>query len=236
MADVPRHVAIIMDGNGRWAERHGLPRAEGHRAGARAVERLMDDSRELAVEYLTLYAFSTENWKRSVGEVTALMSLLAEFCDSRFEKMMSNQVRLRVIGRTADLPFPVRRKLEKTIERTAANTGVTLTLALSYGGRAELADAAKKLACDVAAGKLDPAKIDETSITSALYAPDLPDPDLLIRTSGELRLSNFMLWQLAYAEIYVTDVLWPDFDRAEFDRAVAAYNKRERRFGGRKEK
>ena len=236
MGDVPRHVAIIMDGNGRWAERHDLSRAEGHRAGARAVERLMDDSRELAVEYLTLYAFSTENWKRSIGEVSALMSLLAEFCDSRAEKMMRNQVRLRVIGRTADLPYPVRRKLEKTIELTAANTGVTLTLALSYGGRAELADAAKKLACEVASGALNPEDIDEQKLASALYAPDLPDPDLLIRTSGELRLSNFLLWQLAYAEIYVTDVLWPDFDRAEFDRAVAAYNKRERRFGGRKEK
>ncbi len=229
----PRHVAIIMDGNGRWAEKKGLPRVEGHRAGAQAVQTVLDAARKFGVEYLTLYAFSTENWKRSPQEVAALMTLLGDFLDEKIDSMMSNNVRLRTIGRTGDLPNPSRRKLLDCIERTKNNTGATLILALSYGGRAELADAAGKLAADVEAGKLKAKQVDEACFSQYLYLPDVPDPDLMIRTSGELRLSNFLLWQLAYAELYVTPVLWPDFNEQEFAAALSAFGGRERRFGGR---
>ena len=230
----PEHVAIIMDGNGRWAERRGVPRAEGHRAGADAVELAMDTARKFGVKYLTLYAFSTENWKRSPQEIAALMGLLGDFIDRKLPAMMKNQVRLLTLGRTSDLPNPSRSKLLAAIEATANNRGGTLILALSYGGRAEIADAAKRIAADAAAGKIAPDKIDEKKFASYLYHPEIPDPDLMIRTSGEFRISNFLLWQLAYAELYVTPVLWPDFDEAEFDKAIKSYQSRDRRFGGRK--
>ncbi len=228
---VPRHVAIIMDGNGRWAERRGLPRSQGHRAGADAVSRGLDAAVEFGVEVLTLYAFSTENWKRPAAEVTALMELLVEFLAGKLPEMKKRGVRLRTVGRTSGLPDAARKALLNTVSATADNTAITLNLALNYGGRAEIADAAKKMAADAVSGKLDPAKIDEACFAGYLYLPDLPDPDLLIRTSGEMRLSNFLLWELAYTEIYVTDTLWPDFDREEFARAIASYGKRERRFG-----
>ena len=228
-----RHLAIIMDGNGRWAERRGLPRTEGHRAGAETVLKAVESARELGIEYLTLYAFSTENWKRSPLEVSALMNLLGEFLDNQLPRMLQEGVRLRTIGRTDGLPAMVRNKLRSAIAATAAGTNGTLTLALNYGGRAEIADAARRIAGAVRDGKLAPDAVDEKLFAHYLYDPELPDPDLLIRTSGELRLSNFLLWELAYSELYVTDVLWPDFDREEMCRAVAAFGRRERRFGGR---
>ena len=232
--NIPRHVAIIMDGNGRWAERHGVPRSEGHRAGAGAVERAVECARDLGIEYLTLYAFSTENWRRSPQEISALMALLSDFLTTKTDTLVKHNVRLLTIGRTGDLPLGVRKLLLDSVEKTKNNTAGTLTLALSYGGRAEIADAAKKIAKLAATGKLDPEKVDEKLFSTYLYCPELPDPDLMIRTSGELRISNFMLYELAYAELYVTDVLWPDFGKKEMLAAIEAYSKRERRFGGRK--
>jgi len=231
----PRHVSIIMDGNGRWAEKRGLPRAEGHRAGAKAVELAMRSAREFGVRVLSLYAFSTENWKRSPQEVASLMSLLGEFVDANLSTLLRDDIKLVVSGRVNDLPNPSRDKLKHAVEATSGNKSWVLNLALSYGGRAEIAAAAKSIARDAAAGKLDPRQVDEKLFASYLYHPELPDPDLMIRTSGELRLSNFMLWELAYSELYVTNVLWPDFDRAEFARALESFGTRDRRFGGRKE-
>jgi undecaprenyl diphosphate synthase len=228
-----RHVAIIMDGNGRWAERHGLQRIEGHREGAEAVKRAVETAQEIGLEYLTLYAFSTENWKRSKYEVDGLMHLLEEFLDTQIATINEKGIRLKTIGRTWELPESVRNKLLKAVEETSNNTGGTLVLALNYGGRAEIADAAKKIALDAIDKKLDPDKIDESVFADYLYDPELPDPDLMIRTSGELRLSNFLLWQLSYSEFYITDVLWPDFNRDEFLKAVDSLGDRDRRFGGR---
>ncbi len=222
------HVAIIMDGNGRWAESRGLPRAEGHRQGSLQVETVLDAAEKLGIKYVTLYAFSTENWKRSPAEVLALMKLLEQFSTERLPRMMEKNIRLRVIGRITDIPLFARQKLLEAVEKTSKNNGNVLTLALSYGGRAEIVDAVNRILKE----KPD-AEITEETFRNYLYAPDIPDPDLLIRTSGELRLSNFLLWELAYSEIYVTDVLWPDFGEEELKKAVAAYSKRERRFGGR---
>ena len=228
---VPRHVAIIMDGNGRWAEQRGLPRSAGHRAGAEAVSRGLALAQEAGIEFLTLYAFSTENWKRPAAEVGALMELLVEFLTAKMPEMSRNGVRLRTVGRSADLPSAARQALLNAVSASAENCGITLNLALNYGGRAEIADAAARIAADAAAGKLDPAGVDEAVFAKYLYAPDLPDPDLLIRTSGEMRLSNFLLWESAYTELYVTDCLWPDFSREEFEKALASYAGRNRRFG-----
>ena len=222
------HVAIIMDGNGRWAESRSLPRAEGHRQGSLQVETVLDAAEKLGIKYVTLYAFSTENWKRSPAEVLALMKLLKQFSTERLPRMMEKNIRLRVIGRITDIPLFARQKLLEAVEKTSKNNGNVLTLALSYGGRAEIVDAVNRILKE----KPD-AEITEETFRNYLYAPDIPDPDLLIRTSGELRLSNFLLWELAYSEIYVTDVLWPDFGEEELKKAVAAYSKRERRFGGR---
>ncbi len=230
-----RHVAIIMDGNGRWAEQNGVPRAEGHRAGARTVKTALEAAKKFGIEYLTLYAFSTENWKRSMQEVTALMNLLVDFLDENIESMMNEGIRLRMIGRLEDLPSGSRKRLSECIELTKNNTTATLILALSYGGRAELVDAAKKMVLDAQSGKLKADKIDEKCLSNYLYAPDVPDPDLMIRTGGDLRISNFLLWQLAYTEIYVSDLLWPDFDENELGRALGSFDTRERRFGGRNE-
>ena len=228
---VPRHVAIIMDGNGRWAERRGLTRSDGHRAGAHAVSRAVEFAMVSGVEVLTLFGFSTENWNRPESEVAALMGLMAEFPAAKLPEMQKNRIRFRTVGRTAGLPEAARNALETAAAATAENTGFTLNLALNYGGRAEIADAAARIAADAAAGKLDPEQVNEAVFRNYLYAPDLPDPDLLIRTSGEMRISNFLLWELAYTELFVTDCLWPDFSRDVFDEALASYAARDRRFG-----
>jgi undecaprenyl diphosphate synthase len=228
---VPRHVAIIMDGNGRWARRRGLPRLRGHQAGAASVRAVLRACRKMGVEYLTLYAFSTENWIRPKAEIAGLMSLLRRFLREESHELHENRVRLRVIGHVQNLPAAVREELESAIQATRHYTEGTLTLALSYGGRQEIADAVRAIAALVKRGELKPSDIDEKTIAAHLYAPDIPDPDLMIRTSGEMRISNFLLWQLSYAELYVTDVLWPDFREKEFEEAVRAYLGRHRRFG-----
>ena len=228
---LPRHIAIIMDGNGRWAESRGLPRVAGHEAGAESVREITRACREAGVQALTLYSFSTENWKRPADEVAALMALLARFLVSERREILDNGVRLHAIGQIDRLPLPVRLALNELIAASRKNTGMVLTLALSYGGRAELVDAARALARKVAAGTLRPDDIDEASFAAELSTAGLPDPDLLVRTSGELRLSNFLPWQLAYAEIHVTDTLWPDFRRPQLQEALAAFARRERRFG-----
>lgn len=222
------HVAIIMDGNGRWAEARGLTRSDGHKAGADNISRIADAARELGLKYLTLYAFSTENWKRPPAEVACLMGLISEITEKRLPDMMKNNIRLRTIGRTADLPLLARKSLLKCIEETKNNTGLTINIALSYGGRAEIVDAVNKILAEKKTGD----KIDEKEFINYLYAPDIPDPDLLIRTSGELRLSNFLLWELSYSEIYVTDTHWPDFDKEALQKAIDSFGKRKRRFGG----
>ena len=222
------HIAIIMDGNGRWAESRGLTRSDGHKAGADNISRIANAARELGIKYLTLYAFSTENWKRPPAEVAFLMGLIPEVTGKQLPEMMKNNVRLRTIGRTNDLPLPARKSLLKCIEETRNNTGLTINIALSYGGRAEITDAVNKILAEKKPGE----KIDEKEFAKYLYAPDIPDPDLLIRTSGELRLSNFLLWQLSYSEIYVTDTHWPDFDKEALQTAINSFGSRKRRFGG----
>ena len=222
------HIAIIMDGNGRWAESRGLTRSDGHKAGADNISRIADAARELGIKYLTLYAFSTENWKRPPAEVAFLMGLIPEVTGKQLPEMMKNNVRLRTIGRTNDLPLPARKSLLKCIEETKNNTGLTINIALSYGGRAEITDAVNKILAEKKPGE----KIDEKEFAKYLYAPDIPDPDLLIRTSGELRLSTFLLWQLSYSEIYVTDTHWPDFDKEALQTAINSFGSRKRRFGG----
>ncbi len=229
---VPRHVAIIMDGNGRWAQLRGLSRLEGHRAGREALRRTLQAARECGVEVLTLYAFSTENWRRPPYEVQGLMDLLLETLEVEAPELERNGVRLRVSGFLEEMPGSVRAALDRVIDQTRGNTAITLNLALNYGGRRELVEAARRLARRVAAGALHPDAIDEALLAQHLLAPDLPDPDLLIRTGGEQRLSNFLLWQAAYAELYFTAVHWPDFQKADFFEAVKAYQGRTRRFGG----
>ena len=228
---VPRHVAVIMDGNGRWANQRGWPRVRGHQAGAESVRRIVRACGERGVEALTLYSFSTENWRRPEFEVEALMSLLATYLDDEREELMQNDVRLRGIGELHRLPSHVQTLLSAATAVTSKNAGLLLQLALSYGGRAELVQAVRAIASEAAAGTLSPQEIDEEAINSRLYTAGLPDPDLLIRTSGEMRLSNFLPWQLAYAEIYVTDVLWPDFSVEHLDAAFESYSSRRRRFG-----
>lgn len=230
-ASAPRHIAVIMDGNGRWATERSLPRTAGHEAGADSVREIVRAAGQLGVEYLTLYSFSTENWGRPEDEVDALMALLARYLLEEREELMHNRVRLRGIGQLDRLPETVRRLLTEATRLTAHNDGLLLTLALSYGSRAEIVDAVRQIASDVASGALPPGEITEGHITDRLYTAGIPDPDLLIRTSGELRLSNFLLWQLAYAELYVTDIYWPDFRRPHLEVAIAAYNSRQRRFG-----
>ena len=228
---VPRHVAVIMDGNGRWASERGRPRTEGHEAGADSVREIVRASGELGVQYLTLYSFSTENWGRPEDEVDALMALLARYLVEEREELMDNKVRLRGIGQLSRLPEHVRALLTEASRLTADNDGLLLTLALSYGSRTEIVDGVRRLAARVSAGEIGPDDIDEAAITSSLYTAGTPDPDLLVRTSGEMRLSNFLLWQLAYTELYVTDEYWPDFRRPSLEAAIASYGKRKRRFG-----
>ncbi|MDW8343817.1 MAG: isoprenyl transferase [Verrucomicrobiae bacterium] len=228
---IPQHIAIIMDGNGRWARQRGLPRIEGHRAGAESVRAVVRACGELGVRYLTLYAFSMENWRRPKAEVSALMRLLEFYLQQEIPELDRNNVRLWAIGRLHELPLAAQRQLEKSIAALDDNTGLTLVLALSYGGRAELVDAMREIARKVKTGSLDIADINEEAIARHLYTRDLPDPDLLIRTSGEMRVSNFLLWQISYTEIYVTETLWPDFRKPQLLEAIAAYSKRQRRFG-----
>lgn len=228
----PAHVAVIMDGNGRWARERGLPRGKGHETGADSVRAVVRACHEHGVKYLTLYAFSVENWKRPHSEVQGLMQLLRRFMDNEEHLLHEQKIRLRIMGRLEDLPKTVQKKLTRVMEKTAHYDTGQLILALSYGGRTEIATAARRIAEKVRAGEMDPVDINEASFGEHLYLPDVPDPDLMIRTSGEMRLSNFMLWQLSYAELYTTPVLWPDFREPQFAEALAAYRMRDRRFGG----
>lgn len=220
-----------MDGNGRWAQKRGLPRAAGHREGAKTVERIVTEAVRMKLEALTLYCFSNENWKRPKLELEAIMRLLEHFMVSSRPTIMKSNVRLRVIGRREGLPESALKKMDETVAMSASNTGLILTLAINYGGRQELVDAARRLAEQVAAGSLLPSEIDESRMAAELYSPELPDPDLLIRTAGEMRLSNYLLWQLSYAELWVTDVCWPDFTEEHFHQAIASFGSRVRRFG-----
>ena len=229
--NLPGHLAVIMDGNGRWAKKRMLRRIVGHQKGVETVRVIVEECSRLGIRYLTLFAFSAENWLRPKTEVKALMALLKQYVRAEVARMMQNDIRFNVIGNRADLPEDVNREIDAAIDKTAGNRGMLLTLALSYGGRQEIVTAAKRLAADAAAGKLDPESIDERLFTRSLFTADIPDPDLLIRTSGEMRISNFLLWQLAYAELYFTEVNWPDFDRNELARALRNYQARERRFG-----
>jgi len=230
-ARTPRHVAVIMDGNGRWAAKNHLPRLKGHEQGVQAAKAAIRAALDHGVEYLTLYAFSVENWKRPAAEVSGLMALLQSTLQHQAEEYLKQGIRLRVIGRIGDLPKPIQQSLSEVMEKTRHHTRLQLIMALSYGGRAEIVDAVRRLGDRLCKGEIKPEEIDEAVISRHLYAPDIPDPDLLIRTSGEWRLSNFLLWQCSYAELYVTPVLWPDFDEKEFFRAIEDYRRRHRRFG-----
>ena len=229
--DVPRHIAVIMDGNGRWAKERGKPRRDGHRAGAESVREVMEGCKELGVKYLTLYAFSSENWSRPEAEVSALMSLLEQFLKEKAKDLKKQNVRLLAIGQLARLPEKTRTLLEKIIAETADNTSLTLVLALSYGAREEIVEAARSLAADAVAGVISPEEIDAAAFSSRLQTAALPDPDLLIRTSGEMRVSNFLLWQISYAEMVIVKKFWPEFGREDLKEAVAEYQRRHRRFG-----
>ncbi len=228
---LPQHVAIIMDGNGRWAARHGSARTFGHEHGIEAVRSVVEGAGELGIKYLTLFAWSTENWSRPKAEVDALMSLLVNAIDAETENLMANQVRLTVIGDLSKLPEQVRSKLSGCIERLKYNTGLTVVFALSYSSKWEIVEAAKRMASDVSASKIDLNDIDNQLFEKYLSTYGIPDPELLIRTSGEFRVSNFLLWQIAYAELYFTDVLWPDFRKEDLFEAISDFQKRERRFG-----
>ena len=225
---LPQHVAIIMDGNGRWAGRRHLPRVEGHRAGIQSVREVLETSARLGLRVLTLYAFSVENWKRPAAEVSTLMMLLRRYLRSELSTLLENNIRFNVIGRLDGLAPEIQAELREAELRTASNTGLLFNIALNYGGRAEIVDAARAA---IAAG-LSPEQLTEARFAEFLYTKDQPDPDLLIRTSGEMRISNFLLWQIAYAEIYVTETYWPDFRRRDLLEAIAAYQKRDRRYGG----
>jgi undecaprenyl diphosphate synthase len=229
--DLPGHIAVIMDGNGRWAKKRRLPRIAGHKAGRESVRVTVRTCAKLGIPALSLYTFSIENWQRPSREVKALMRFLGTVLKSEYLELKDNNIRLRAMGRLEMLPPETRNTLEETIDSLSSNDGMILNLCLSYGGRAEIVDAARKIASDAAGGALDPDSIDEDAFAGYLYSPDIPDPDLLIRTSGEMRISNFLLWQLAYTEIVVTDVLWPDFREEHIFAAVDEYLGRERRFG-----
>jgi undecaprenyl diphosphate synthase len=229
--DIPRHIAVIMDGNGRWAKSRNRPRVFGHLSGRHAVRQTVMGCRELGVQVLTLYTFSVENWQRPPAEVSSLMRILQQTLREQRDEMRENGIRLNVVGRMEDLPGAVQKTLAESIDFLAGGRDMLLNLALSYGGRTELAEAARAIAREARAGTLDPEQVDETTVARHLYTAGLPDPDLLIRTSGEVRISNFLLWQVAYSEILVTPVLWPDFKKEHLFRAVLDYQHRERRFG-----
>jgi undecaprenyl diphosphate synthase len=231
VSKLPRHVAIIMDGNGRWAEKRLMNRIKGHEAGAETVRTIVRTCREIGIPVLTLYAFSTENWQRPKMEVSTLMSLLKKFLDSEEKEMAENNIRLNAIGQIENLPENVRESLKRVIATTRNNNGMILNLALSYGGRAEIVNMVKSIAGKAKDGVLDPDSITQEVISDHLYTRDLPDPDLLIRTSGEMRISNFLLWQIAYTELFITDTLWPDFSKDELIKILIDFQHRERRFG-----
>jgi undecaprenyl diphosphate synthase len=228
----PRHIAIIMDGNGRWAERQNLPRIAGHERGVSSVRRTTEECARLKIEQLTLYCLSSENWKRPQKEINFLMHLLEQYMIEERSTIMGNNVRVRMLGRRDDIPEQVLRELDKTVEMSSTNTGLWLNLAINYGGRAEIADAVRSIAAEVAAGELAPAAIGEETIAAHLYTASAPDPDLLIRTAGEMRISNFLLWQISYAEIWVTNKCWPEFDESTLHESIRAYASRKRSFGG----
>jgi len=227
-AKLPCHIAVIMDGNGRWAKKRDLPRIEGHRAGAKSVREIVETAARLGVEYLTLFVFSKENWKRPKLEVAALWKFLEDYLKNDYKVLLENNLRLQVIGQAEGLPFAVQKELSRVINLTSDNDGMVIIMALNYGSRAEIVDAIKKLTKEK---NFEPDTLDEKKFSEMLYAPDIPDPDLLIRTSGELRISNFLLWQIAYSEIWITKELWPDFRKRHFFEAVIDFQRRERRFG-----
>lgn len=235
LSRLPRHVAIIMDGNGRWATRRGMPRSFGHRAGVESLRDVVRISSDLGLNVLTVYAFSTENWKRPQEEVNILMDLLVEYLHKELDELHSNNVKIRAIGKIEDLPLSARDAVARASRKTRDNTGLTLNVALNYGSRTELMEAIKSIGLDVAKGRLDPENIDENTISGRLYTAGQPDPDLLIRPSGDYRVSNFLLWQLAYTEFWLTTVMWPDFRRVHLLQALIDFQKRNRRFGGLKE-
>ncbi len=228
---IPRHLAIIMDGNGRWAEQRALPRIAGHHRGVETVQTVVEECRSLGVKYLTLYAFSSENWGRPDEEVSALMELLSRFLESELESMLARKIRFQVIGETARLPAGVRQTLQRVIDLTSESSELVLTLALSYGSRNELVRAARSIASEVALGRCSVDQVDEALVGEFLDTRGMPDPDLLIRTSGEMRISNFLLWQLAYTELYFSEALWPEFSVAELHKAFGEFARRQRRFG-----
>lgn len=230
--NIPRHIAFILDGNGRWAKKRHLPRNAGHAAGARTVEKIIEDAHDLGVEYITMYAFSTENWNRPEDEVKALMKLLRNYLKDCIERANKNNMRCLVIGDKSGLDKDIIDRINALEEVSKSNSGITFVIALNYGSRDEIRRAAIKLALDVKENKISPDEVTEDTITGYLDTADIPDPDLLIRTSGEIRLSNYLLWQLAYTEFYFTDVLWPDFNKEELKRAIVQYNQRDRRYGG----
>jgi undecaprenyl diphosphate synthase len=229
--NLPRHVAIIMDGNGRWAKARGVPRLMGHRAGRESVREVVRGCAGLGIEVLTLYTFSVENWQRPAREVSALMTILRQTLKAERRELRENNVRLQVVGRAQELPAAVRDEIARTQDYLSKCDGMLLNLALSYSGRAEIVDAVRRLVADARTHRIDPARVDDELFASYLYTAGLPDPDLLIRTSGEMRISNFLLWQLAYTELWITDTLWPDFRRRHLYEAIAGYQRRERRFG-----
>ena len=229
---MPKHVAVIMDGNGRWAKQHGLPRVEGHRRGADSAREIIRTAGELGIKYLTLYAFSAENWNRPKDEVDALMKYLIHYLKTETPELNKNNVHLEVIGQIYRLPENVQEHLKKSIVTLSKNNGLTLVMALSYGSRIEIVDAVRRISEEVKRGKLDPADINENVISDHLWTRNIPDPDLLIRTSGEMRVSNFLLWQISYAELVITPTLWPDFRKPQFYAALEEYTRRHRRFGG----
>src|SRR5947209_3916463 len=231
-AKLPRHIAIIMDGNGRWAERQGLPRIEGHRRGVASVRRTTEECTRLGVEQLTLYCLSSENWKRPQGEVDFLMHLLEQYMIEERKTIMDQDISVSVIGRRDGIPPATLAEMDKTIEMTAANRGTRLCLAINYGARTEVLDAVRRVVADVQDGSLDPVDLDESAISSRLYTAGMPDPDFLIRTAGELRVSNFLLWQISYTEIWVTELCWPEFREQILHEAIGAFAARQRRFGG----
>lgn len=233
--NIPQHVAIILDGNGRWAKSKGMPRNYGHAQGSKNVERICEEAWRMGIKYLTVYAFSTENWNRPQAEVDALMTLLRNYMKTCLKTAAKNDMKIRVIGDKRPLDDDIKNRIEELEEATKNNGGLNFTIALNYGSRDEMARAAKKLGEDVAAGKLNPEDITEDVFASYLDTAGIPDPDLLIRTSGEQRLSNYLLWQLAYSEFYFTDIPWPDFNKTELEKAIEQYNRRDRRFGGIKE-
>ncbi|MFH1856702.1 MAG: isoprenyl transferase [Candidatus Omnitrophota bacterium] len=229
--NIPAHIAFIMDGNGRWAKQRGLPRIAGHRAGANTVNAIIEEALKIGIKVVTFYTFSVENWNRPKKEIDALMKLLKKYLVKKKKEFRKHQIRLNVIGRITDLPIEVREVIKDILEETKNNSKLILNLALSYGGRPEIVDATKKIMKDAAAGKINANDLNEDIFASYLYTANIPDPDLLIRTSGEMRISNFLLWQISYTELYFTPKLWPSFGKEDLHEAIEAYQKRERRFG-----